>query len=162
MKNIIYTNDVCYEEVQESYELDFPNSEGYDDDSRMRIFYDFLADDFEETKRILDRELGNDIVAFKKLGLWNGVRYTARIIGTNLDECLSENIGDLYEYYVEDGEFKCKDVHHDGTNFYTFRRIKDEFCVDDLAEYLLSHTLVEAMNDLTEPIGDLVKEIYEF
>lgn len=162
MKTVIYTNDVCYEEVRESYELDFPNSEGYDDDSRMRIFYDFLADDFEETKRILDRELDNEIIAFKKLGLWNGSYKSARFIGTNLNECLSESLGDIFEYYVEDNDFKCKDTHHDGTNFYTFRVLKDGFTRTDLYDYIHEHGLMKTMEDCTEPIGDLVKEIYEF
>ena len=76
---------------------------------------------------------------------------------TNLNDISSETCGDYVTWYVEDGEIKCDDIHHDGTNHYTYRVLKD-----GISEYEADELLYdgEDIDKFTEKLGHYVDEIY--
>ena len=79
------------------------------------------------------------VLSLCNIGLWHGRYSTYELVGdeyqgTFLKEVFAAPIGDDYSFYVEDGELHCEDHHHDGTNYYTFRKMN---CLNDDAGELL-------------------------
>ena len=55
---------------------------------------------------------------------WHGRTQAYKIISRNIADCF--DVGDDYnEYYCDAYDFKAKGIHHDGTNYYTFRVWKE-------------------------------------
>lgn len=89
----------------------------------------------EENYRNLDDERANlnidldtPIIIIMDLGLWDGRKQTSRIIGTgNIADCLQSMMSGsstCHWYLDEHGDLCCRESHHDGINYYTYRAIK--------------------------------------
>lgn len=159
MKHIIWTNILDYEDWKDDLEEQYPDEEGYKTEDRMRLMDEINDEYLEDEKANLDKELKNNIVVFADLGLWDG-RRTGYIIldSTNLNSIFSNRCGDITEWYVEGDDIKCADSHHDGTNIYTYRMLKDNIDEDDF----YGHFVQDVYKNMTEPIGHYVAEIYGF
>ena len=159
MNNIIWTNyHNDYEDVREELEELYPNEEGYNDDERYQIWGETNAEYLEDEKANLNKELGKDLVMFGTLGLWNGTRTGWKHVnGSNLNDIFQGTCGDYVTWYVEDGDIKCEDIHHDGTNRYTYRAIRS-----DLSPWEFDELMAEGkpIDELTEKLGRYVSEIY--
>ena len=157
-KHIIWTSDIDPEDFRESYEELYPDEELTDD-----MLYDFAYEDndfqLECEKMNLNKELGQELVMFGTLGLWNGTRTGwKRIKGTNLNDIFQGTCGDYVTWYVdEDGDICCEDIHHDGTNHYKYRAIKS-----DISDWEFEELLAEGkpIDELTEKLGHYVADIY--
>lgn len=159
MKHIIWTNELDYEDWKDDLEEQYPGEEGYTENDRVRLMYEINDDYLSDEVYNLNKELGRKIVVFADLGLWNGRRkgYTF-LPNTNLNEIFSSACGDYVTWYVEGEDIKCDDCHHDGTNHYTYRLMKDEYDEDDF----YGKFLPDVMKEMTEPLGHYVAEIYGF
>ena len=136
---------------------DFPNA---DEHNAWSIACEINDDYLDDERMNLDKELGTNLVMIGRLGLWNGTRTGWKHIhGTNLNDIFNGTVGDYVTWYVEDDEIKCEDIHHDGTNYYTYRAIKS-----DLSEWEFDELMAEGKNidELTEKLGHYVAEIYGF
>ena len=112
----------------------------------------------DDEKANLNKELGQSIVMIARLGLWNGKRSAYKIMkGTNLNNIFDDTCGDYVTWYVEDGDIKCDDTHHDGTNHYTYRTIKE-----GIGEWEFEEMIAEGKDifELTDKLGHYVNEIY--
>ena len=157
--NMIWTNEIDYRDWKEDLEEQYPDAEGYTDDDRERLMYEINDSYLEDEEMNLDKELGNNIVVFADLGLWVGRRPAYMILkSTNLNAIFSNVCGDYTTWYVEGEDIKCKDSHHDGTNHYTYRVLKDGYDEDDF----YGKYLPDVMKEMTEPLGHYAAEIYGF
>ena len=86
----------------------------------------WLANEYIDDERCnLRVNVGNTIIAVGDLGLWDG-----RVSG--YQEIKSGLISDLLytdcyyaEWYCDAHDMRCKETHHDGTNYILYRRRKD-------------------------------------
>lgn len=95
--------------------------EDYCYDEALRYCEDYLDDE----RCNLRVNVGNTIIAVGNLGLWDG-----RVSG--YQEIKSGIISDLLytdcyyaEWYCDAHDMRCKETHHDGTNYILYRRRKD-------------------------------------
>ena len=159
MKHIIWTNDIDYKDWKDDLESQYPSEEGYTEDDWVRLMYELNDDYLEDEKANLNKDLGRNIVVFADLGLWSGRRNAYKIINsTNLNSIFTNSCGDFVEWYVEGKDVKCRDSHHDGTNYYTYRLLKDGYTEDDF----YGRYIQDVMKKMTEPIGKYVADIYGF
>ncbi len=107
--------------------------ERYDDDCSL-----FLDD--ERTN--LNVDVDGYIVAFADLGLWNGRRTGAKLVGDNVRDILSSN-DDYVTWFCDVYNVRCNSVHHDGQNHILYRVAKNK----EHAKYLVNKI---AYNDMTE------------
>lgn len=98
----------------------------------------YLDDEKVNLSEIKDRR----IIVFGKLGLWNGPRLVAsapdelRSVSDCLKRSNMRNGDSEIEYYIDDGDLKCTEHHHDGTNSYTYRFFSDNIDDDDIDELI--------------------------
>lgn len=132
------------------------------------IIYNSEDEDSEFTFRDefanLNKELDKWILVIADLGLWNGRKSGWRISkAKNLQVILTFAQGDFYKvfYDSETDDVKADDVHHDGTNHYTFRGIKNNTDIGSLLTkiYLGEHTQAD-IDKYTVPLGQCVRKIY--
>lgn len=161
-KKIIWSNDVDTIEAIEKDLLEHKGEDGYyfdiDETNSWACACEtndaYLSDEIAN----LDKELGQSIVIIATLGLWNGTRKGWKHLnGTNLNDIFSETCGDYVTWYVENGDIHCTDIHHDGTNHYIYRAIKEGISDWEFDEEMANGTDIDK---LTDKLGHYVSEIY--
>lgn len=123
--------------------LEYAKTSGEYEESEIN--YDTFADEcnifFNDELDNLDEQVDGVIVAFASLGLWNGRRNGAKIVGDNVKDILKSSCGDYVHFYCDRWNALCEDAHHDGTNYYTYRVAKDR----ETAERLVNKIAYEGM-----------------
>ena len=157
MKHTIWSNVINVEDWKDDIKEQYPD---IDENEIYEVAYRENEVYFDDEKANLDKELGNNIVIVADLGLWNGRRAAHKFVGTNLNSVFSGTCGDYVTWYVEDGEIKCEDSHHDGTNYYVYRLLKPNISQFEFEEFAYENTMKEAVDKYTEPLGRYVAEIY--
>ena len=122
-------------------------------------------DDFPDHpfKVKLDEDMDQLVVA--DLGLWNGRRTGYKEIPSgNIRDCLYSDY-DYTTWYVDrNGDFRCDDTHHDGTNHYLYRVYKDNVSQaqkDRLKEKIYNGTATRAdIVRVTRRLGDEIGKVY--
>lgn len=113
----------------------------------------------------LNLHVGDDILAVGDLGRWNGRRMGYKTIESGkISDCLSSDC-DYAEWYVDrEGEFRGKEIHHDGTNYIYYRKFKESADYDDRAELMdqiyRGVAKQEDIDRLTEKLGEQIGAVY--
>ena len=123
----------------------------------------------EDERMNLNIEVEGKIVAIDDRGLWYGRRAGYEITkSNNLNSCLYPRTNSTCdsEFWVEyndrnELEFRSKDIHHDGTNYYTYRQINDED-IEKFEDMVINHNDKEAIEKYTSPLGQKIQEVYGF
>lgn len=125
-----------------------------------RNFYSEL--DYEDAHFDLNKILPNNILIIASLGLWTGRCSGYKVINSsNLNSILCQSQGDYYKVYYDGYNVRAKDSHHDGTNYYTFRLIKDNVNINNLLEKLYNGTATRNdINNYTKSLRPYVQDIY--
>lgn len=160
MKHTIWTNNLDYKDWKADLEEQYPDAEGYNEKERMRLMYEINDEYLNDEIITLDKDFGHNIILVATLGLWHGKMSAYKVLGTNLNTIFSYSCGDYIEWYVEDDEVKCTDVHHDGTNHYIYRILKSDIDQYEFDEYAAEYSIKDAVEKYTKPIGHYVTDIY--
>ncbi len=122
---------------------------------------EYLTDEREN----LNFHVGDDILAIGDIGRWNGRRMGYKTIESGkLSNCLSSDC-DYAEWYVDrEGEFRSRQIHHDGTNYIYYRKFKESADYDDRAELMdriyRGVATQEEIDKQTEKLGETVGAVY--
>lgn len=96
------------------------------EDELYRIMCETNADYLSDERVNLNIQLSQPILVIADLGLWNGRRMGYKEIPSgNIRDCLSGGYDYTTWYVDKKGDFRCDDIHHDGTNHYLYRVYKD-------------------------------------
>ena len=117
--------------------------------------------DFEDEVANLNISLPNKILCIASLGLWTGRHSGYKILDNKLNSILYQAQGSYYHVFYDGYNVVAKDPHHDGTNYYTFRLIKDNVNIDNLLIKLYDGTATKTdINNYTKSLRDTVRKIY--
>ena len=136
--------------------------------NNRQTIYDSDSEDsdiwFHDEMANLDIPLGRDMVVIADLGLWNGRHSGYRLIhNANVKYVLRQAQGDFYkvEWDADTDDVVAEDVHHDGTNYYTFRLAKANVNLDKLCDLIYRGVATqEDIDRYTMPIGKYVRKVY--
>lgn len=125
MDERIIWQDAIYEDEREWDEA-YRDETGEECQNLDEFIADRVSENFEDERENLDVAIPSGIVLIADLGLWDG-RRTAFPKGDlkNLRECLESHCNGYLKVFVENGELKAEESHHDGTNVYTFRKWRE-------------------------------------
>ena len=76
--------------------------------------------DLDDERANLNVEVDGYIVAFASLGLWDGRKQGAKLIGTNVKDILYTN-DDYATWFCDPHNVKAETIHHDGRNYILYR-----------------------------------------
>lgn len=165
MKNehIIWSSDIDLNDWQDFLEEEHPDVTDEVDQYRLceELNYEYLEDE-----RInLNIDLCREIVVIGDLGRWNGRVSGYKEAGTRICDCLQDTWGDFATWYLDErGDLRCRDCHHDGVNYYTYRVYKSGLSDQQKGNFLLKVISGKAtrrdVTRYTERLGDWIANVY--
>ena len=164
MKNnerIIWQNiDIDIKDYEDFLQDEYPDI--IDDYDKHQLCCE-LNDEYLDDERInLDIQLDNSIIVIADLGLWNGRRCGYKIIDSgNIKDILHDNNCDYCKWYADRYNIRFTGHHHDGTNHYVYREVKDMDKIDILTDKLYNGTATQAdITRYTRSIRKHVADVY--
>jgi len=154
-RRIIWTN-TDYDDWKKSLIAD-----GEEEES---LTYERYCDDcnfyFDEELTNLDIEVDGYIIAFARIGTWQGVKQGGGLVGTNVKDILSSNC-DYCTWYCDRFNVRFEGSHHDGNNSYLYRvansKEKAKRLVDKIAYHDMSE---EEFRKVTKSLRPYVANVY--
>lgn len=162
-RHIIWSNEnLDLDDWREDLQEQYPDCS---EDELYRIMCETNADYLSDERVNLNIQLSQPILVIADLGLWNGRRMGYKEIPSgNIRDCLSGGYDYTTWYVDKKGDFRCDDIHHDGTNHYLYRVYKDgvsEYQKDRLKEKLYEGTATRAdVTRITKRLGDEIGKVY--
>lgn len=156
-RRVIWTND-DYDEWCEAM------ADEITDEEITPEYYAFCCEtNLSDERCNLDVEVDGYIVCFASLGLWNGRRNGAKLVGTNVKKILYDNNCDLITWYCDVHNVRCDASHHDGSNHYLYR-VAD---TKEKAERLIHKIAFEDMSEeefrkRTKSLRPYIANVYGF
>ena len=85
----------------------------------------------DDERANLNKNTDGRILVIADLGLWHGRRQGYKILGKNVADILHDDC-DYIEWYSDGHNVKAIASHHDGTNYYEYRVIREDRNIDNL------------------------------
>lgn len=150
-------NDCVWEEGEEKRK-----PEDFSDDEVWHRIFELIEADRDTVRNyILDKELPNKIVQIANVGRWNGRFNAYRVLGDNLNNILDGMHHDYQALYADRYELRGSDAHHDATNYYTFRVLKEGIDAEEFEEKLSDGCYkMSTILRKTRSLRSVIKEIY--
>lgn len=165
MKHTIWQNfDIDVEDWKDFLEEECP--EVTDEYEQYRLCAEMNDEYLGDERANLDVDVPTSIVAFADMGLWHGRRdgwrvlWSQRNISDVLDFDLLGRSVEYAEWFVDDGDLQARGAHHDGTNWYVFRRLRDDLTDDDLERIESLEVTSEELMDMTVSLAPDVCNVY--
>lgn len=162
-RHIIWSNEnLDLDDWREDLQEQYPDCS---EDELYRIMCETNAEYLSDERVNLNIQLSQPILVIADLGLWNGRRMGYKEIPSgNIRDCLSGGYDYTTWYVDKKGDFRCDDIHHDGTNHYLYRVYKDgvsEYQKDRLKKKLYEGTATRAdVTRITRRLGDEIGKVY--
>jgi hypothetical protein len=171
MKHMIWSNTnltvdddwrESYKEFLEINNMDIPfKIDDYDVEDYMHETNSSYLDD---ERMNLNKTLDGRVLVIADLGLWNGRKQGYKILGTNLNNIFDINSRgfDYAEFYGDGYNIKGIEHHHDGTNYYEYRVIRENRDIDKLLDAIYNGEEItrKKLNYYTRSLYKDVAKIY--
>ena len=161
--HLIWSNyDLDYEDWRDDLEAEYPE---LSEDERYYKMLEINRDYLDDERVNLNIQLSQPILVIADLCLWTG-RHSGykEILSGNIRDCLYSEYDYTTWYVDKDGDFRCDDVHHDGTNHYLYRVFKDSATDEqreDLLDKIYCGIATQADIDrVTRRLGDEIGKVY--
>ena len=136
-----------------------------DETELVELMYDINAQYLDDERANLNVQLNRPILLIADIGRWNG-RFSGyrEISSCNIKDCLYSDTEFATWYVDERGDLRCDAIHHDGTNHYLYRVIKDgasDAQVERLLDKIYEGTATRAdITRVTRKLGDDIGAVY--
>lgn len=164
MEHIIWSNtDINVADHAEFLQEAYP--EITDPDKQYALCCEMNANYLDDERANLDIELPHEIICIADLGLWYGRRMGYKMIESgNIADCLYDPECDYCTWYVDRyNDLRFTGVHHDGTNHYLYRELRDlsDKQMENFLDKLHTGRLTRRdINRYTMSVGIHVNKVY--
>ena len=167
MKRIIWSNrNLDVEDWREAYkEFIEMNNLDWDLDDEEKL-YSFMYDTNDaylgDERMNLNTQTDGRILVIADLGLWNGRKQGYKILGDTISDILYDRNAEYMEWYSDGHNIKAIASHHDGTNFYEYRVIREDRNIDNLLEAIYNGEEItrKKLNYYTKSLHSYVANVY--
>ena len=162
---VIWSNEYLdWDDWHEAFEEVYSDAP---EEKKYQLMSECNAEYLEDARQEMNVCVGSPIIVIADIGRWDGRHTGYRIFDSGkLRDCLYTELDGVTWYVDNNGDFRMDGFHHDGHNYYLYRKfregipdeVREEFC-----EKILEHTLTEAdIEAVTERLGDDIGKIYGF
>ena len=166
-KRIIWSNiDLNPEDWRKDYEEVARENEWDEDTSDPDNLWQYMIAThntyLDDERYNLNKYLNGRILIIADLGLWNGRKQGYKIIGGNISNILYDNDADFIEWYADQYNIRATAHHHDGTNYYLYREIREDRNIQILLDDIYNGREISRskLNYYTRSIRPYVAKIY--
>ena len=165
-KRIIWSNiDLNVDDWKEAYrEFIKMNELGKDIDDEDAI-YEYMVDTnnqyLDDERMNLNQYVDGRILVVADLGLWQGRRQGYKVLDGNVKNILSDD-AEYVEWYGDGYNIKATAHHHDGTNYYEYRVIREGRNIDNLLNAIYNGEEInrKKLNYYTKSLYPYVAKVY--
>lgn len=166
-KHIIWSNmNLDIEDWREDYE-EYLEENGFDerhnnDDDLYKWMMETNDEYFGDEQMNLDKVVEGRILVIADLGLWSGRKSAYKIVGSgNIKDILGFTY-DCAEFYGDGYNIRGTEIHHDGTNHYLYRVIREDRNIQNLLDdiYEGKKYTMKKLNYYTKSLYKPVAEVY--
>lgn len=165
-KFTIWSNrDIDYNEWKEIYketaEANEWDEDTEDEDNLWKYIYETLDYYLDDERMNLNVPTDGRILIIADLGLWYGRRQGYKILNGNVKNILS-NDADYVEWYSDGYNIKATAAHHDGTNCYEYRVIREDRNIQNLLDAIYHGEEItrKKLNYYTKSLEPYVAKVY--
>ena len=166
-KRIIWSNiDLNPEDWRKDYEEVARENEWDEDTSDPDNLWQYMIAThntyLDDERYNLNKYLDGRILIIADLGLWNGRKQGYKIIDGNISNILYDNDADFIEWYADQYNIRATAHHHDGTNYYLYREIREDRNIQILLDDIYNGREISRskLNYYTRSIRPYVAKIY--
>jgi hypothetical protein len=164
MTHIIWSNcNLNEEDWFESYREHCECNDIEFDESKISNYMYETNDMYLDDERInLNKQVDGNILIIADLGLWNGRKQGYKLLNTrNIADILYSDC-DYVEWYGDGKNIKCTAHHHDGTNYYTYRVVREGRNIQNLLDAIYNGEEITSkkLNYYTKSLHSYVAQIY--
>ena len=163
MKHIIWSNryidpDDWRTDYLECMEID---EEDLDENKLWQWIHETLSYYLDDEYANLNKRTDGPILVIADLGLWNGRRQGYKILGDNVNNIFSTS-EDYTEWYSDGHNIKATASHHDGTNYYEYRVIREDRNINKLLDAIYNGEEItrKKLNYYTKSLHPYVAKVY--
>lgn len=162
---VIWSNEYLdWANWHEAFEEDYSDAS---DEKKYQLMSDLNAVYLDDERSNMDVRVDTPIIIIADIGKWDGRHTGYREIESGcLKECLYTELDGVTWYVDKKGDFRMDGYHHDGHNYYLYRRYRDDASSEEIEDFqckILDHTLTEEDIDrVTVRLGDEIARIYGF
>ena len=157
-RHIIWSSEIDLKDWTDYLEEEHPNvtSESEQYDLIYRLNNEYLYDE----RANLHKNANGRILVIADLGLWDGRVKGYKILSENIADILYSDC-DYVEWYSDGKNIKATAHHHDGTNYYTYRVIREDRNIDALLTAIRKGTASNhQIGYYTESLHPYIAKVY--
>ena len=128
-KHMIWKSDIDIDDWKDYFdELKYCFDEDLSDSEKWEVANELNQEHLEDERINLNIRLTGDIIAIGSIGTWRGTFKGYKEMKTdNIADCLTSLVNGCseIEFFIENGNFKANEYHHDGINHYLYRQWRD-------------------------------------
>ena len=165
-KHIIWSNiDLNVDDWKEAYKEFIEMNELDNDPNDENAIYEYMVETnnqyFDDERINLKQYVDGRILVVADLGLWNGRGQGYKILKQDIAEILSDD-SDYVEWYGDGYNIRATAYHHDGTNYYEYRVIREDRNIYNLLDDIYSGKEISRhkLNYYTKSLYPYVAKIY--
>ena len=151
----------AYKEFLEMNDVD---GDPDDEDAIYDWMHEMNGEYLYDEQRNLNKQIDGRILIIADLGLWNGNKSGYKILGSNIKEIfnISSRGFDYAEFYGDGYNIKGVEHHHDGTNYYEYRVIREDRNIENLLDAIYNGEEISRarLNYYTKSLYPYVAKIY--
>ena len=162
---VIWTNEgLEWEDWADDFEKEYSD---ISDEKKFELMNELNNDCLEDARHTMDIYVGSPIIIIADLGLWDGRHGGYKIIERGcLRDCMYSDLDGVTWYVDGRGDIRMEGCHHDGRNYYLYRKLREDIGYVEMEEFLskiLNRTMTEEdLEKATERLGDILEKLFDF
>lgn len=166
-KHIIWSNvglniDDWKDAYNEFLDINEFDKDPHDEDAIYEYMVDTNNQYLDDERMNLNQYVDGRILVVADLGLWNGRRQGYKILNGNIKNILSDADAEYIEWYGDGYNIMATSHHHDGTNYYEYRIVREDRNIDNLLNAIYNGEKItrNKLNYYTKSLYPYVAKIY--
>ena len=132
-----------------------------DEEEQMDLIQEMNSQYLWDERSNLDKKIDGKILVLGDIGRWNGRVNGYRVLDNNISSILETDC-DYCKWYSDGYNIKFKGHHHDGTNYYEYRVIRENRNIENLLDDIYDGKEISRskLNYYTRSLHPYIAEIY--
>ena len=133
-----------------------------DEDKQYELISEMNMEYLRDERCNLSEKIDGRILVIADLGLWDGRKQGYKILGNTISDILYDRDGEYLEWYGDGYNIKATVSHHDGTNFYEYRVIREDRNIENLLDAIYNGEEInrKKLNYYTKSLYPYIAKIY--
>ena len=160
-RHVIWSNrNLDINDWKDFLEEEYP--EVTDEYEQYNLIEDMNMEYLRDERCNLSEKIDGRILVIADLGLWDGRKQGYKILGNTISDILYDEDGEYLEWYGDGYNIKATVSHHDGTNFYEYRVIREDRNIENLLDAIYNGEEInrKKLNYYTKSLYPYIAKIY--